>query len=99
MGLIDFLTGESKNNKNVKLPDGKVIYMNEHTGWGDSISWNNFDTRQLRGNMKRIPKVGDYVVAPMKSGKFYKFQIIEVTQHNNPRDLFFARATDIEYVD
>lgn len=76
----------------------RIIKMWEHKGWGDTISWFDFDRRSITGHMTPKPKVGDCVLAKMASGRVGVFKV-EKIEHNSVPDMFFGDVSDVGYLD
>lgn len=71
--------------------------MQEHTGWGNTIAFYNWETRRIFG-WKRGLKVGDKLISKMQSGKTAEFEIIEIEYKRDPSDMFFGYVSDIGYI-
>lgn len=71
--------------------------MWEHSSWGNSIFWIDWDKRKVSGFLPNIPKKGDILQCKMESGKIaqFKFELVEVM--NDPKDQFFALVSDLDY--
>lgn len=82
-----------------KVITGKVVNMWDHKGWGNNISWFDWDKRMIVGHLITIPKVGDELRANLQSGKVGRFLITVVEPCRDPRDMFFATVSDIGYLD
>lgn len=76
-----------------------VWRMWEHSGWGDSVSFWDFEKRRITGHLTPRPRVGDEVQAKMQSGKIGRFEIQEVDYMLDPKDMFFATVKDVGYVE
>lgn len=76
----------------------RVIKMWEHKGWGDSISFWDYDTRKITGHLTPLPKVGDELQCKMVSGGIGRFEIISVRYCGDPSDMFFGVVKDVEYI-
>ena len=76
----------------------RVIKSWEHTGWGDSILFCNYNKREIAGHLTPLPKVGDEFQVKMVSGKIGRFKIVSVSYCGNPADMFFGIVEDIDYV-
>jgi len=86
-------------SKIIKLKKGKRrIKMWEHKSWGDTIAWHNFETRRLVGWLGRKPEKGDYVFGRLSRGGVFVWKIKRVERQQDPRDMFFADAKDIGYL-
>lgn len=73
--------------------------MAKHQSWGDSIFFNNWETRQISGHMTPLPEKGDFIIKKMESGKTGLFKIIEIKPCADPQDQFFGTVTDLGYVE
>lgn len=71
--------------------------MRKHRGWGDSISWMSVDDSRIYGFLSQRPRKGDFILAPMESGKVGKFKIVELETKSDPPDMFFATVKPIDY--
>jgi len=80
-------------------PKNEIIDMNSHSTWGNSISFMNWEIREITGHMTPIPKKGDILVSKMKSGKKAVFRIIEIRPCLDPSDQFFGTVEDIGYIE
>lgn len=71
--------------------------MWEHSGWGNSIFWIDWDKRKIGGFLSNLPKKGDILQCEMESGKIaqFKFELVEVM--DDPKDQFFALVSDLDY--
>ncbi len=77
----------------------KVWVMSEHNGWGDNITWLNWNKRRLCGHTTPHPSVGDELLCPFISGKVGRFKFKTVTPCCDPRDMWFADAEDVGFVE
>lgn len=77
---------------------GKVWVKEEHDVWGNRISFTDFDTRRVSGHTTPLPNEGDELRCTMKSGKIFRFALVNVEYCNDPKDMWFADAYDIGYV-
>lgn len=75
----------------------RIITMSEHSSWGNSIFWTDYDQRKLSGFMQQKPTVGDIVRANMQSGKVARFRVESVENIQDPKDMFFAKVSDLGY--
>lgn len=90
---------KERKPKIIQLKKNKrIIKMWEHKSWGNTIAWSHFDTRRLVGWLNRHPKKGDYVFGRLRGGEIYVWKIKRVEPQENPRDMFFADAKDIGYL-
>jgi len=80
-------------------PDKRRWNIWEHRGWGNRISWIDYDCRKLVGCI-RHPRVamGDEIACEMQNERIALFRIIQVEYHTNPPDLFFAAVQDVGYI-
>jgi hypothetical protein len=84
---------------NIKLvvKEPRVISVWMHNAWGNSIFFLDWERRRVSGHLKEIPEEGDILRAKMDSGKIARFQFVEVKRMHDPRDMFFATVSDLEY--
>lgn len=75
----------------------RIIPMWDHTGWGNAIYFINWEERKVAGHLYPIPEKGDILRSKMESGSIARFEVNEVTQPSNPKDMFFATVTDLGY--
>ena len=75
----------------------KVWDMDKHKGWGNNISWLDWDKRSLYGHTTPLPKVGDEILSPMLSGKKGSFIIAQIRYCTDPSDMWFATVKDNGY--
>jgi hypothetical protein len=75
-----------------------IFEMWKYNSWGKSIKWLNFSDRSVYGHSTPVPKEGDKLYCKMQSGKVATFEFIEVEQMSNPRDQFFAKVKDTDYL-
>lgn len=83
----------SKNPK----PTTREINIWEHTGWGNSIEWNDYQKRKLHGHLQNRPQLGDIINSKMESGKVGQFVVVEVHYMRDPPDMFFCVVEDLGY--
>jgi len=84
----------------ITTPTGRTIDMTKHKGWGNSIYFDNWATREISGFMTPKPKVGDVVISSMASGKKYAFEVIHIDNaEGGGSDQFFGTVSDIGYVE
>jgi hypothetical protein len=74
-----------------------IISMWEHSGWGNSICFTDWEKRRIAGHMTPTPKKGDILRSKMESGKIARFTFEKVDVMSDPRDQFFATVSDFEY--
>ena len=77
---------------------GYIYEQSGHTGWGNAISWSNYEKRRLVGHLQRRPEVGDEIQWKMESGKTARYAILKVERPGDPADMWFADAMDVGYV-
>lgn len=77
----------------------KVWRMWEHTEWGDSIDWWDYDKRRIVGHVTPMIQVGDIVHCKMKSGRIGCYEVVSVDRKYDPPDMFFGTVEDRGYVD
>jgi len=75
----------------------RIISMWEHSGWGNSIFFTDWDKRTVAGHLNPTPKKGDILRCKMESGKIARFEFAEVDVMSDPKDQFFAKMSDMEY--
>jgi hypothetical protein len=73
--------------------------MEDHKGWGDSISFLDWDSMQITGHMTPLPEVGDYMTIKMESGKNALFKITKIEPCGNPKDQFFGEVQGLGYIE
>lgn len=76
---------------------GREINMWDHSGWGDSIYWLNFNTRRIAGHLHNPPEKGDIINCQMQSGKIAQFIVVSCEVMSDPSDQFFATVSDYQY--
>jgi hypothetical protein len=76
----------------------QIIEMWEHTVFGNTIRFFNFEHRRLVGWLDPKPKVGDEVRTKMESGRIGCFEISKIEPTGNPEDMFFADVKDLGYL-
>lgn len=78
-----------------------VFRMWEHQGWGNRITWSDWDTRRIDGHIsnRRQIKPGTEVWAKMQSGRVGRFEVIDVEYCGGVEDMFFATVKDVGYLD
>lgn len=88
---------EREVERNSKHP--KMIWKKEeHRGWGDSISWMDWDKRKLMGHTTPLPAVGDELHCQMQSGKVATFRFKKINPCTDPSDMWFATVEDQGYL-
>jgi len=73
--------------------------------WGNSICFDHDEFKELvvdrvyrfHGWKRDRPIIDDYYEVKMKSGNTLVFQVVEMTYHTDPHDLFFSKAKLIGY--
>lgn len=86
-----------QGNSSLGVVMPRIISMWEHSGWGNSINWMDWDKRKVYGHMTPTPKKGDILRAKMESGKIARFEFKEVDVMRDPSDQFFGTVSDLEY--
>ena len=76
----------------------RIVKMWEHKGWGDAISWLNFDDRSITGHMMPKPQVGDLVHSMMSSGRIAEFRVTRIDHCQGVHDQFIGKVEDVGYV-
>ena len=81
--------------------DKKIIDMQKHNGWGNNISWSNWDRRRIYGHLpfSLRPKGGDEIRCLAESGQTMRFEVESIELQNDPKDMFFATLKDIGYAE
>jgi len=87
--------------KKVRRPPltGTIINMSNHSGWGNSIYFSDWNSRRITGHMTPIPSIGDELRAKMESGKTARFLISKIERAGDPRDMFFGYVQDFGYTE
>lgn len=75
----------------------RIISMWEHSGWGDSIYFTDWDKRRVAGHLTPTPKEGDIIRCKMESGKIARFKFDKVDVMSDTKDQFFATVSDLGY--
>lgn len=70
----------------------------DHSRWGDSFRFEDFERRRLVGWLTPKPKVGDEVQSKMRSGRIGRFKITKIDECGDPKDMFFADCEDVGYI-
>lgn len=68
-------------------------------GWGSRVRWKNYDTFSVVGWKHIIPMKGDFLLAPMASGRTGVFIFNSVRAELDPPDMFFGTVRPIGYED
>ena len=89
---------EKEVKENSKHPP-MVWDIRERSGWGNSVSFINWDKRKLVGWTTPLPSVGDEVLSAMQSGRVGRFKITSVEPSYDPSDMWFAQVDDIGYLE
>ena len=76
----------------------KIYNMWEHTGWGNSINFFDWDTRRISGHTPFKIKIGDEIRQKMVSGKIGRFKVINIDYKLDPSDMFFGTVEDLDYL-
>ena len=86
------------------MSEEKILYdCKGDNCWGNAISYDDKLVNELgaiqkfTGWKQRIPKLGDYIQVPMKSGKHFLFEVIEVRPTRDPPDMFFCSGKFLGY--
>ncbi len=71
-------------------------------GWGDAISWSDYDKRRVYGFKGRKPQIGgllecDLIKGDTKERKTGVFRFISIEPCRDPHDMFFANVEDVGY--
>lgn len=77
----------------------RIIKVWEHSGWGNSIRWFDWQKRRLVGWLQQIPEVNDEIRTKMKSGSIARFKVVKVEPQQDPPDMFFATVEDVGYLE
>ena len=88
---------QEKGNSSLGVIMPRIISMWEHSGWGNSINWMDWDKRRVYGHLTPTPKKGDILMAKMESGKIARFEFKEVDVMRDPSDQFFATVSYLGY--
>jgi hypothetical protein len=70
----------------------------EHSGWGDSIGWMDYQKGEVHGHTTPLPRAGDELQEKMQSGKTLRFEFIKVRPCTDPSDMWFATVRPIDYL-
>ena len=76
---------------------GNIYNMWEDKGWGNRISWTDWNGREIDGHLLGMKK-GDEIRSKMESGKIARFVITEIQYCSDPQDMFFGKVKDLGYV-
>ena len=76
---------------------GKAFDMENHNGWGDTLSFLDWKTRRISGHGHGYSK-HDFVISKMESGKTAILRIVDIKYCSNPNDQFFGTVKDIGYL-
>lgn len=76
-----------------------VFSMDERKGWGNRMSWTDWETRRVNGHTTPRPRIGDELRCTLKSGGIGRFRVVDVDLCADPSDMWFATVADIGYVD
>lgn len=64
-------------------------------GWGNKIDW--WGTNRVVGWKMPLPEVGDFLLAKMESGQVGRYRFDTVERCGDPKDMFFADVSWVEY--
>ena len=97
----------------IHLIGGGTVPMKNHSteamtftvggGWGDRITINEWPKRDnenlasVYGHKNPIPRIGDTLRVPCKSGKVMLCKFVDVRPCGDPADMFFADVEGIGY--
>lgn len=95
VGILSVLMSHFIVNKYWTItPTGITINMWEHSGWGDSIYWHNFDSREICGHLSPLLQVGDEIRSKFESGMMRDFLSYKLDPCKDPSDMFFAKVLE-----
>lgn len=73
------------------------------SAWGNRIVFDDYEERRVygwwSGENGRLAEEGDRFGYQMESGRVAIFELKNVENQDDPRDMFFAEAEDIGYKD
>lgn len=92
------MESDGLKNETEIVPTGRIINMWKHTGWGNSISFTDWEKRRLVGHLPNRPKIGDEIRSKMESGEIGRFLVSEVEYCRDPKDMFFCTVKDLKYL-
>jgi len=75
----------------------RIISIWEHSGWGNTIYWRDWENRKICGHLASPPEKGDILRSKMTSGKTARFRFEFVEIMLDPPDQFFATVSDLGY--
>jgi hypothetical protein len=76
-----------------------IYHKNNHSSWGNNITFHTWETRHISGHLARRPKIGDALIFPMENGEFFIFRFTKVEYMRDPHDMFFAYVEDVRYME
>ena len=76
---------------------GRIIDMNEHSYWGDSIYFSNLEARRITGHMPNRPVVGDVLVVIEDGKRRAGYIVVKMEYMSDPPDMFFGNVSFIGY--
>lgn len=98
MNLLKKLFGKKEEKQEVWIPK-RVIEIWKHNGWGNSISWDDWQKRRLVGWLSPKPDIDDEIRGKLDSGKTGRFRVINVEHQQGVHDMFFCTVSDIGYLE
>lgn len=86
------------------VPEADVLgVFPDESQWGHRISFEDYDDRRVSGHVSPddAPRVseGDLFAYQLESGRIGVFRLVDVDHCLDPRDMFFASAEDVGYLD
>lgn len=97
MKLLHTITNFFKRSPKAPDREPRIITMEHHSGWGDSIYFWDFKKRRVTGHMTPKPEKGDILRCMMDSGRVARFEFVEIKHSNSVHDLFWATMKDLNY--
>lgn len=80
---------------------GKVYKAWEHKGWGNNISWSDYEKGRVVGWLSDKPKENDEIQFEMirndGSKVITRFIVLEIEHARDPRDMFWATVKPFGY--
>lgn len=95
---MNFFRRPFKRKEETWTPN-RVINVWEHNGWGNSISWNDWDKRKLGGHLTPKPRVDDEIRDKLESGKIGRFRVRNVDYVASVHDMFWCNVSDVGYLE
>ena len=77
-------------------PEGPRKHYRIRQSWGDRVSWLTYPD-SVTGNQAIPPMPGDYLFAPLRSGRTGVFRFRTVERKADPPDYFFAEVDALGY--